>query len=633
METKEWEELCEKVKLQYGTQAERIIRDRPGLSEEEIVNFDIFDEKIIEVLGFGGVNSFITYNMSSSGIISELSHNEELLKDYKEFIKMTGDFYPNTAIGLDDKLNSFYNHRNLIRQIIQSNKQEELKDNLLLMLRDQEYKSSLIVPKIEEIKGLKVQTIEQLSKYDITRNNIFHRLIEDNNITDYDLKELIIMKYFGNIQNTGGEYNRYNHEKFLRDYLKFNSSELEEAEVDLVELYSMVENCTSVEQLKRLNDFFASRNELSPVRMKYIDRKVAENYKQEYVDYLLKTDDVKKIVADPNNKSYLQTIFKKNGDVIDVCGIKKSDGTLVTEDFIRLKDGTELYEYDTNNPDYSIIRRIVKKDSTTIQFKYKGEDNEVVVDKNIVKKMRITMNKSANIPNSKRIEILVQPSSKENDDNAIYTYRVYSDDETRYYECQCNCKYGQEVGDWNVKRSYKVVDALSGKDIVKKSSPEIRKDENLNIFCLEAMKYVYNTEQTYLEYMNELKNGTPIKKFDKKKEMIIEEGDIPRYVLYDVDLRKLCISAQRGFTFVEPENKIAKNRMLRNVVSTGNGKYTGTIEHRVEIEKYLEGGLSTRSCYFGTLPLNFEIGIGMGNFDANSIIGFNSRRWYDFTYT
>ena len=50
METKEWEELCKRIGLQYGPVAEKIVRDRPGLSEEDITNFDIFNKNIIEVL-------------------------------------------------------------------------------------------------------------------------------------------------------------------------------------------------------------------------------------------------------------------------------------------------------------------------------------------------------------------------------------------------------------------------------------------------------------------------------------------------------------------------------------------------------------------------------------------------------
>ena len=139
-EEKQYKILCEKVRNIYGEKAEKIIRERPELSDEDIPTFDIFDEEIMNLIGYGGVNAFLTYSMSSTHVITEMVKKRELIEYYKAFLKMTGKYFPNSAIGLDDRLNAFYEHRGLVEEIVHNGKQEELKENLMLMLRDEEYK-------------------------------------------------------------------------------------------------------------------------------------------------------------------------------------------------------------------------------------------------------------------------------------------------------------------------------------------------------------------------------------------------------------------------------------------------------------------------------------------------------------
>ena len=568
--------------------------------------------------------------MSSSEVISELAHNEELLNAYKEFEKMTGEFYPNTAIGLDDRLNSFYKYKDLIKGIIQSGKQDELKDNVLLMLRDQEFKTTFQYDQVEAIKGIRVDTVEQLANYDKVRDYMFYGFIKDDttSINEYVIKALIKMKYFGNIDFSAAQYNKYDHKKFLKDYLKFNSCELNESEVDLVELYSMIEECKTPDELRRLSDFLADRKEINPVRMKYIDRKVVENYKQEYVDFLLNVEDAQKMVEDPSNASYLGAIYKKNGDTIYRDGILKNDGTYIGKDYVRLKDGTVIKEYDANNADYGLITSKSKADITTLNFTYKGDDNEVTIrswdEAKKIESMKLALPRDMNVPSSRRIEILVEPIPGEymygHYYNTMYTYRIYSEDESKYYECKL--KENNDTKEFPI-RFYREVDALSGQEILSKSDSEISKFEALTTFCNKAEQYIDNMEQAYLEYAENLEKATPVQKYNTEKEMTLEEGDIPSYVVYDVEPRRLCISAQRGFTFNEPDNKLMKNKLIKNTVEPGTGKYKGTIQQRLNIEKYLEGGISTRSCYFGCIPYNFEVGIGMADFDTNCIVGFN----------
>ena len=102
-----YKKICRLVRSVYGEEAETILLERPELSMDDIPNFDIFDEKIRETIGYGGVHSFLTYYMSSEEIITELAQNPEFIRYYKEFEILTKDFFPPSAIGLEDRLLAF----------------------------------------------------------------------------------------------------------------------------------------------------------------------------------------------------------------------------------------------------------------------------------------------------------------------------------------------------------------------------------------------------------------------------------------------------------------------------------------------------------------------------------------------
>lgn len=632
METEEWKQLCELVREKYGEEAEKIVKDRPGLSKEDITNYDIFNKKIMDVIGYGGVNSFITYDMSSSKVISALVRDDELLNAYKEFERMTGNFYPDSAIGLDDRLNAFYNNKDLVLEIIRTNRQEELKNNLLLMLRDNEYIFSrefdeefireqgvMIQTHLsEEIKSkLNVSSAEELGSYDKKRQKILDEIIEDDNkdLTYGKIKEIIKMKYFGQIDDSGGKYNKYNHNKFLSDYLKFNESELSEDEVDLVEVYSLLEKVEDIDTLKRLNKMLSSKN-LNPVRMKEIDRKVVENYKKEYVDSLLTTQEMQQKVADTNDKSYLSCIYKKNGDTVYNDHRTQKDGTEVYEDYIVQRDKTKITQYKSSDEECSMIRKIEKSSGAIvlIEYTYRGINNRIGIENG-----KITDLDYGN--EHEKIKI-----SKDEQGHRVYTYRVYSQDGKKYSEYEWN-----EDG-W-YKESYgsgicRTVDVISNKEL---SNNIVRRDKRkqLNEYFIRAQELEENYEQIIFDWVKALEKSKPEQQFDKEKEMIIEEGDIPNYFIYDVDPRKLCISIQRGVTSLY----LKEHRIIKRVVDEKGHYKQGELSSLIKIERFLEGGVPTRSCYYRCEPYSKKhiaievgttsaIGIGMSSFDPNEILGF-----------
>lgn len=53
--------------------------------------------------------------------------------------------------------------------------------------------------------------------------------------------------------------------------------------------------------------------------------------------------------------------------------------------------------------------------------------------------------------------------------------------------------------------------------------------------------------------------------------------------------------------------------------------FTGDVQAKIYIEKYLEGGISSKSCYYNCTNSNnphFKIGLGISEINPDSIIGF-----------
>lgn len=621
------EELYLKIREKYGEEAEKIVRDRPWLTEEDITNYDIFNKDIISLIGYGGVHSFLNYNMSSSIVISELAKNSELLQTCREFFRLTEDFYPPSAIGLDDKLNAFYQHKDLIGELIKSGRQDELRDNLLLYLADIEYRgqdfkyfSQEVGIAINKLKQkLYVMNVSELEDYPNKRkiaiNEAISEIPKDSWYSTIIMDNIIKLKYFGNINK---KRDNYNSEKFLQDYLKFNSVELSESDIDLVEVYSIfLRHSAEPQTLQDIDDMLDDKMDIiNPLVMKRIDQKVAESYRKEYVESLLTVDEIKKYVNDPNNPSELQTIYKKNGDELKKEYKKRSDGTIVYRDNI---DG--VYEYKLTNG--SILRKKgqVSSEPVSMEWTDNGEEQFVHIDE----EKRVTGLRGIILNGGRRIEIMQsQEIYKEN------LIRIYLVDGKKFEEYQwCEEPTNNEVVWKNVQSCslpiYRTGNLDTGEIIEEYQITKRRYGDEIDAgqlfdFFSKWREYKNWYEQSLVEYAENIeKNGMPIIQYDSEKEMVLEDGDIPSYVLYNVDPRKLCISMLRGITSEVFEEKLKKNGVKLNT--------NGFPENIPEFEKYYEGGLSTRSCYYradekptNTLGRN---GFGMSSFNPNDIIGFS----------
>ena len=157
---------------------------------------------------------------------------------------------------------------------------------------------------------------------------------------------MILFKYFGIVQDRPGEYNGYSHKKVLQDYLRFNRTELTDDDVDLIEIYSIIEEIKDLELLESIDSFMSKKdNVVTPLRMKTIDSKVSESYKRAYLDSLITVEKAKQMAEDPQNNSY-RYIYKRNGDIHYPTHMYcKENNTWRYEDYIQMEDGRKIYYY------------------------------------------------------------------------------------------------------------------------------------------------------------------------------------------------------------------------------------------------------------------------------------------------
>lgn len=396
-----YESICTIVEKAYVEKAVSILRERPGLGIIDIPTFDIFEPEIMDLIGYGGVHTYLTYFMDSKDVITEMVKNPKMIDEYKKFREIVKDFYPPSAIGLEDTMQNFKKHHNLLSKAFEGEITDEIKENILLMLRDEEFFEHEKEVGQTITKPKKLETVEQLSKYKETRNENYNNLIDNSKIDNK--RKLILAKYFGNISNCAGEYNDYNHEEFLEDYLTFNRSEFSDYELDCIELYSIISKISDEKVLDTLNVYLEKNQVISPVDMKSIDAKVIESYKKEYLDSILSIEEAERMIqTDQKSEKY----------------IEKSDGRKVYKN--RIISGNEII-YNRLSKNGELIQLI----QTPTSKKYKCRD--------LIYEVRVGENGEELTEGDNRIQQLyengqVLENSMEIEDGDVEIYELYDVD-------------------------------------------------------------------------------------------------------------------------------------------------------------------------------------------------------------
>lgn len=340
LEQCDYQAVIDLVAKVYGKEASDILKER-ALSTDDIPTFNIFDSRIREAISYGGVHSFLTYYMDSSIVIDKMVENPNLIDLYNTYKEQIVDFYPPSAIGLQEGLLTFDKHKNLLNEISKTGWTDELRDNFLLRIRDEESLNHFINVETGNPNGWYVEhlnnhphNIEELKNYKNSRDQLLNKEILEMSEA-CTCQALLKFKYFGNIRKN----DHYIHEYFLKDYLSFYTSEFSDYEVSAIYLYSIIEQTTDIDILRQIDTALSQTEHITPLDMKSIDSKVAEVYRKEYLNSTLTLEKAEKMVENSENGSY-KGILKSDGSIICIDhiltpdGIKQERALLPTEDII-----------------------------------------------------------------------------------------------------------------------------------------------------------------------------------------------------------------------------------------------------------------------------------------------------------
>lgn len=641
-EPKNYEMICGIVKKVYGDEAVAILRERPELTIGDIPNFDIFDERIRETIGYGGVHTFLTYYMDSEAIISEMVKKPELIEEYKEFERITGGYFPSSAIGLEERLITFYKNREIVAEMIKTGNQDRLKDALLLSFRDREFLEDLDTKHkrtLSEIlkEELNISTLEDLEQYNKKRNQILDDIISNPSLYDFELKFLLQFRYFGHIRNEPGQYMEYDHKKFLEDYLKFNVSEFSEDEIDLIELYSIIEDTKDPNTLRRLNELMKEREDvITPLLMKSIDSKVVESYKREYMNTILNLDKARKMVADPNNPS-IQYIIKKDGTRVYADHIEDGDDTIYA-DHIKQRDGTLIYTYDLG--DGQIVKKHIKEDNV----KYTREDTEVNIENGEISdymfynQNTVLARKKGDDSQYKYVfkktnedgttliyeynqEGTVEIACKSKDkeiikrgkisilENGEYIYEAKTrENDGSYYTYRYDSRIPERVAGhfYNAEGNHKFFDG----DGKKWTEPK----EQLE-FISQLERYKSDVEQYLYKMVEKTERGSIISTVNPDiYEM--QDGDVEVLEIHGAEESSLFFSMIRGNT----SDPLKEKRLARKAFDVRSEKSL-KIDDVIYMQQNLEGGIASISHYYNA-GLKIGIGLAYTNLEPNAIINY-----------
>lgn len=298
------EKLVEIVRTTYGDNSARILEDRPGMNIDLIPNLHLFKPEIVNEFGIGAIHANLSYNMdASSSVMSELARKPELMMQYRAFNEGTKEMFPDTAVGLQDKLTAFVKCKELIQNVDFKNLTEKQKENLQIALIDLDKKSEAELVEFPK-------TLEALENYTEKRNALYDEAIKKEKDLG-KLKQLISRRYFGldynpdvhhielNNPSVWGMCHFYNLGKFVNDPITLQGRKFSEEELDSLELLDIFTQIKKPEVLIELAEKLSKKEKvINPIAYKALQEKVPMQYNREMVDSLLTPEKAMKMVED-----------------------------------------------------------------------------------------------------------------------------------------------------------------------------------------------------------------------------------------------------------------------------------------------------------------------------------------------
>lgn len=300
----EMNKLIDIIAKTCGEQTREIFRDRPGLTMDEIPTLDIFDEKVVEKFGIGTVHNALSYNSAQALVIGDLVRHPEKMRDFEMFSKAMGDKFDDSVLGLEDKMISYFNFQDLMKEVKPEDITPERQEKLQMAVND-----FMMTKGTNETTLIKLENLEELDNYTQARNEVYDKFVEKVSSPE-DVKEAISRKFFGMpyVGEDDDEYNRntlslkgmshyYNLETFTSDERTQNSGMFTNDELDQLELATIIDKIDDPDVLKEIYSTLSSREDvIRPQEFSKIREKVPRQYSKELVDTLLTVDKAKEMI-------------------------------------------------------------------------------------------------------------------------------------------------------------------------------------------------------------------------------------------------------------------------------------------------------------------------------------------------
>ena len=312
----------------YGEHADRFFEERPALSLDHIGNLDIFDSVIVEHFGVGAVHSALSYTADTklAAMLGDLARNPQLMEKYQMYETMVGDYFGETALELDTKMQTFYSLKDIISQMSLEDLTEDRRRNLMIAINDRSR-----VDENNETRTISLTTLDDLDNYVQARNAMYDEYVSKAGNSVGDMREAIARRFFGVQYASGQMYSArhtelkslpdcYNLEVFLSDERTLDSGDFSGDELDQLGLVGALSKVEDAEVLKEIyTNLSMSENVISPVDFKKTMEKVPLLYAREYVKSLLTVERaMERIQAGEEGISYERT--EDGFDVIKLDG-------------------------------------------------------------------------------------------------------------------------------------------------------------------------------------------------------------------------------------------------------------------------------------------------------------------------
>lgn len=342
------EKLVEIIRTTYGETSAKILEDRPKISIDLIPNLYIFKPEIINEIGIGAVHANLSYNMDpASGVLSEIARKPELMQQFKVFNETTQEIFPDTAVGLQNKLTSFVKCKELMKHVDFRNLTEKQKENLQIALMDSNKRSE---PELLEFP----RNLEELETYAQKRNDLYDDAIKKEK--DFKkLKQLISRRFFGLDYNPDkhhielsnpsvwGMVHFYNLGAFVNNPITLQGGKFSEEELDSLELLDIFTQIKKTEILVELAEKLAKKeNIINPITYRALQEKVPMQYNQEMVNVLLTPEKAMKMIEDG-----IPGIEMKEIDGVTVITLSGADFKLYISNPFMNNSGVGLITADT----------------------------------------------------------------------------------------------------------------------------------------------------------------------------------------------------------------------------------------------------------------------------------------------